>query len=143
MKKRKPPAVHGPTWFDQQIEEARVRGDFDNLPGKGKPLPDLGETADPLWWVKKKLKQERVSSVPETLALRREVELFLEGLGAMRGEETVRQVVLALNERIRKVNATAISGPPSTVVPLDGDKIVARWRAMRSGGPEVATRNGE
>ncbi|RPI50869.1 MAG: DUF1992 domain-containing protein [Chloroflexi bacterium] len=26
------------SWIDQQIREAEARGDFDNLPGKGKPL---------------------------------------------------------------------------------------------------------
>lgn len=26
------------SWIDQQIREAQARGDFDNLPGKGKPL---------------------------------------------------------------------------------------------------------
>jgi DnaJ family protein C protein 28 len=26
------------TWIDQQIRQAQERGDFDNLPGKGKPL---------------------------------------------------------------------------------------------------------
>ena len=25
-------------WIDQQIREAQERGEFDNLPGKGKPL---------------------------------------------------------------------------------------------------------
>lgn len=37
---------------DQQIRLAQERGEFDTLPGAGKPLPGRGEPDDPHWWVK-------------------------------------------------------------------------------------------
>ena len=34
-------------WVDLQIQQAMARGDFDDLPGKGKPIKDLGSAARP------------------------------------------------------------------------------------------------
>jgi hypothetical protein len=34
-------------WVDLQIQEAMKRGDFDNLPGAGKPIEGLGAQHDP------------------------------------------------------------------------------------------------
>jgi hypothetical protein len=36
-----------PDWLDQLIEKARERGDFDNLPGHGKPLDLPPESSAP------------------------------------------------------------------------------------------------
>ena len=35
------------TWVDLQVRQAMERGDFDDLPGKGKPIADLGEQPRP------------------------------------------------------------------------------------------------
>ncbi|MGV9308285.1 DnaJ family domain-containing protein [Nonomuraea sp. NPDC003727] len=43
------------TLIDRQIREAQERGEFDDLPGAGKPLPNRDELNDELWWVKRKL----------------------------------------------------------------------------------------
>jgi len=129
---RKPPGVAWQTWIDKQIHDAEQRGEFDNLAGKGKPLSDIDEPLDELWWVKRKLKEEGVSFLPPALAIRREVELTREQIAAAETEERVRDLVSAINARIREVNRTAISGPPTTVMPLDVDDVVARWRAARS-----------
>jgi hypothetical protein len=45
----------------------------------------------------------------------------------------VRSALEALNERIRHVNRTTVSGPPSTMMPLDVERVVARWRSARAG----------
>ncbi len=29
-----------------------ARGELDNLPGEGKPIPSIDEPYDPLWWVR-------------------------------------------------------------------------------------------
>ena len=39
---------------DRIVREAIERGEFDNLPGKGKPL-HLKRVGDPDWWIKDKL----------------------------------------------------------------------------------------
>jgi hypothetical protein len=35
-------------------------GQFDDLPGAGKPIPDLAEPHDELWWVRKWLARNDV-----------------------------------------------------------------------------------
>ena len=53
MTERKPPGVSWESWFEEQIRQAQEAGAFENLPGAGKPLPDLEAAYDPDWWVKK------------------------------------------------------------------------------------------
>jgi len=43
------------------IRVARDEGKFDNLPGAGKPIPDLDDAYDPDWWLKKKMKEDDLS----------------------------------------------------------------------------------
>ena len=40
------------TWIDEVILAAQERGEFDDLPGTGKPLPCAGKKDDDLWWVR-------------------------------------------------------------------------------------------
>ena len=44
---------------DRQIREAMERGEFDDLPGTGEPLPDAGVAYDPAWWAKKWIARTR------------------------------------------------------------------------------------
>ena len=43
---------------DYLVKKAHSEGAFDNLPGAGKPIPDLEEPYDELWWAKKLLERE-------------------------------------------------------------------------------------
>ena len=45
------------TYSDRLIREAIEAGDFDDLPGRGKPLPNAGVADDELWWVREWLKR--------------------------------------------------------------------------------------
>ena len=132
MTGRKPPGVTWETWIDRQIRQGMENGDFDNLPGHGRPLPDLDVIHDEMWWVRKKLRREQASFLPPTLAIRKELEDTLEAVAAAGTEARVRELVAGINARIRQVNATATSGPPSTVGPLDVERVVERWRAARA-----------
>lgn len=132
MAGRKPPGMTWETWIDRQIRQGMENGDFDNLPGHGQPLPDLDVTHDEMWWVRKKLRREGVSFLPPTLAIRKELDDTLEAVAAASTESEVRDLVAGINARIREVNATATSGPPSTVGPLDVDQVVERWRAAQT-----------
>jgi hypothetical protein len=128
MTDRKPPGVRWETWIDRQIREGMERGDFDGLPGHGKPLRDLDRPRDELWWVKDKLRREEVSYLPPTLAIRKDVEDARAAIVAAASEAEVRQIVTELNERIRKVNREVTAGPPSITSPLDVDEELERWR---------------
>ena len=64
MTEQKPPGMSWESWIDQQIREAREAGLFDNLPGAGKPLPNVADGYDPLWWVKQLVQREQISVLP-------------------------------------------------------------------------------
>ena len=132
MTERKPPGMTWETWIDRQIREGMEQGSFDNLPGTGRPLPGLDRPRDEMWWVRDKLRWEQLSYLPPTLAVRKELEDALAKVGRATRESEVRELVEAINTRIRRVNATATAGPPSTVVPLDVDDVVTRWRSARA-----------
>jgi hypothetical protein len=128
MTARKPPGLSWESWIDRLVREAREQGEFDDLPGAGKPIQGLEDPHDELWWVRQLLQREGLSVTPPTLALRKEVEEAFETLALETSEEAVRAIVEDLNVRIRKVNRTPTWGPPSTLMPFDVDEIVEAWR---------------
>jgi len=135
MTERKPPGTSWETWIDEQIRVAREAGAFDNLPGAGKPLPNLGQEYDPLWWVKQLVQREQISMLPPSLELLRKVEKELAAIEKLHDEATVRGRVAALNVEIAKVNATVVEGPPTRLGTLDVDQVVAQWLRTRSANP--------
>ena len=143
MTQRKPPRVSWESWIDKAIAEGREAGAFDNLAGTGQPITGLDRPRDENWWVRQKLRDEGVSFLPPTLALRKEVEDARDRMAVARSEDEVRRLVEEINTRIRTVNRMATSGPPSTVMPLDVDRALARWRAERAeAGASAETQGG-
>ena len=114
------------SWIDRQVREAMERGEFDNLPGAGKPL-DLDPSED--WWIKAKIKAENLDAVlPGPLALRREVEGITDAVADCRSEAEVRERCEALNERIRDYYRRPETGRRIIVRLVDVDAVVAGWR---------------
>ena len=132
MTERKPPGTSWETWIEAQIRVAREQGAFDNLPGAGKPLPNLGQEHDPLWWLKQLVQREQISILPPSLELLRKVEKELAAIEKLNDEATVRHRLAALNVEIAKVNATVVEGPPTRLGTLNADQVVAQWRWTRS-----------
>src|SRR6266404_7848623 len=125
MTQRKPPGVTWESWTDGLIRAAQEKGEFDNLPGAGKPLPDLGGAYDSAWWLKKLIQRERISVLPDALAIRAKVDQELEKIWKLSREEDVRARVASLNAEIAEVNRGTISGPATSVPPLDAEAIVS------------------
>jgi len=124
------------TWdrlAEERILAAQAEGEFENLPGFGKPIPGIDEPHDELWWVKDKLKREQLSSLPPALAIRLDVEKTLAQIDQLPTEGEVRQTIAALNERIRQASFALVWGPPVDVMPLDADEIVSRWTSAKIG----------
>ena len=119
------------SWIDRQIREAMERGDFDDLPGAGKPIPGLNEPDDEMWWVKRKLRSEGLTYLPPALALRREAERGLEEALRATSEARVRQIIEGVNEQIREANRRG-AGDRVLLAPYDVDGVVERWRQRRS-----------
>ena len=47
---------------EQKILVAIDAGEFDNLPGFGKPAAIVDEPYDPNWWIRRKLKREQLTA---------------------------------------------------------------------------------
>lgn len=131
MTERKPPGQPWETWIERQIRERMEGGEFANLPGAGKPFADLGDPTDDLWWIKEKLRREKLSLLPPTLELRKDVAEAKARIAAASSEAEVREIVTAINKRIVAGNAGATAGPPTDLMPLDPERVVAGWRARR------------
>jgi hypothetical protein len=121
------------SWIDRQIREARERGEFDNLPGAGKPIPGL-KRQDENWWVKGLMEREHLEPVlPTSLSLRKESERLLDTVAHERTEEAVREIVTDLNERILDSRRRQVDGPQIWLRTFNVDRVVEQWRERRSG----------
>ncbi len=136
MTEKKPPNVRWETWIERKIRESMDAGEFDNLPGSGEPIPELSRPYDELWWLRKKLREEQLSIDPPTLVLRREYHDTMAKIASARTEGEVRRLVAAINERIIYVNSHTTFGPPSDLVPLTVDRVLATWRATKDSTSE-------
>ena len=133
---KKPPAVSWEFWIERKIRESMEAGEFENLPGSGKPIADLARPYDELWWLRKKLREEQLSIDPPTLVLRREYHDTMAKIADARSEGEVRRLVAAINERIIYVNSHTTFGPPTELVPLNVERVVAEWRESRGSTSE-------
>ncbi len=120
------------TWVDLQIKKAQERGDFDDLPGAGKPIPDLGTEHDPDWWLKKLVEREKISVLPMSILLRREDAELGARLDAIAYEAEVRRVLTDFNERVVAARYRLPEGPPLITMPRDVEAEVAAWRERRA-----------
>ena len=118
-------AVQFESWVERQIREAMERGEFDNLPGAGKPL-HLDD--DPDWWIKAKIKRENLEPVlPTALSLRREVERVQDALAGVTHPAAARAVLEDLNDRVRAFYASATQRPTLVVRLVDVDAELRLW----------------
>jgi Domain of unknown function (DUF1992) len=128
MTERKPPGISFESFVDKQIREAEERGAFSDLPGAGKPLPDANAPYDETWWLKRKMRDEGLSHLPPTLALRKEAQDALAAAIGARSEKEARGIVEEINDKIRAAIRSPLSGPPLNLTPYDVEGVVADWR---------------
>src|SRR5690242_4858005 len=103
MTERKPPGLSFGSWVDAAIRQAEEAGQFDDLPGMGKPIPDLLAPQTELDYLAKIAKRENLevtAFLPPALALAREVELLPDRISREASESRVRELVEDLNSRI-------------------------------------------
>lgn len=119
-------------WVDLQVRHAIERGEFDNLPGAGRPLGDLGALEDRDWWLKKLIEREHITGVlPEALQLRKDDAALDARLADQPSEKALRRTVEEFNARIVAARRQLQGGPP-VITPLrDVEAEVVRWREHR------------
>jgi hypothetical protein len=123
---------------ERAIREAQERGEFDNLPGMGKPLRSLGdpERDDPDWWVKQLAEREQLDlsgALSPPLALRKEAATFPGSLLDLRTEASVRAVLDDYNHRVKtdRLRPGVGASFPIWAPLVDVDDMVEQWRALR------------
>ncbi|PVG84844.1 DUF1992 domain-containing protein [Nocardioides gansuensis] len=121
---------HQTQWVEQQIQAAQRRGEFDDLPGAGKPI-ELGEEHDPDWWLKKLVEREQISVLPPAIALRKEDAELDDRLDALTTEALVRKEVEEFNARVHHALYTTHGWPPVVTPKRDVEAEVERWRERR------------
>ena len=129
MTERKPTGLGWESWTEKQIEEGRRAGLFDGLDGAGKPIEGLDGPHDEEWWVKAKLRREKIDYLPPTIAIRGERDAAVAAALAAADEREARRILEQINDRIRYVNSHTVTGPPSTVWVVDEESVLDRWRA--------------
>ncbi|MGW2626873.1 DnaJ family domain-containing protein [Micromonospora taraxaci] len=125
---------------EAQIRGAAQRGEFDDLPGMGKPIPGRGMPYDESWWIKSFLEREALPSdllLPTPLQLRRRIEQIPDEVRDLPTEQSVRDVVGQLNAQIVAWLRNP-DGPRVVVRPVNADEVVRRWRAEHA-TPSVST----
>ncbi len=137
MTARKPPGVSWQSWIDQQIEQGRARGDFDGLPGHGKPIEGLEQPRDEMWWVRDKLRRENVEYLPPSLAIRKTAAEARQRALDAPSESAARAILEEINEEIRQLNRSNVTGPPTTLMPFDVEEVLGE-RRERGGPPRHA-----
>lgn len=129
----RPPSMAARGSFaDELVRQAMARGEFDDLPLAGKPIPGLTGRHDPDWWLKALIEREQITGVlPEALQLRKDDAVLRDRLDQERTEERVRELVEELNARVVAARRQLLGGPP-VVTPLrDVEAEVVAWHERR------------
>ncbi|PPH80107.1 DUF1992 domain-containing protein [Rathayibacter sp. AY1D9] len=120
-------------FVETAIQLAIRRGDFDDLPGSGKPLPDLGAAHDSDWWIRRKIERENLTGIgPAAFLLRAEDRALDERLDRLHREEEVRAELADFNTRVIEARRQLLGGPPVVTRLRDVDEEVAAWSQRRA-----------
>jgi len=126
-------AVDRAAFVESAIQVAIRRGDFDDLPGAGKPLEGLGDHHDPDWWIRRKIETENLTGLgPPALLLRTEDRELDDQLDLLGRESDVRDVLEDFNRRVIEARRQLMGGPPVVTGPRDVDAAVAAWAERRA-----------
>ncbi len=112
------------SWVERVIREADQAGEFDDLPGHGKPIPRLDRPYEPTWWARTWMERERRNDAVTQLAakLRRELPRLMAGPDP----NVIKAGLLSLNEQIAAVN---VGVPDDDQLPLlDIDRLMTDRR---------------
>ncbi|WP_169581973.1 MULTISPECIES: DUF1992 domain-containing protein [Microbacterium] len=126
-------AVDRAAYVEVSIQQAMRRGDFDNLPGAGKPIPDLGSSHDADWWIRRKIQTEQLTGLgPPALMLRVENAELEDRLDELGHEDDVREALEDFNGRVIDARRQLLGGPPVVTPTRDVDAEVAAWARRRA-----------
>ena len=139
MTERKPPGMSFETWVDNQISRSIARGDFEHLPGEGKPIPGIEREETAYDWAVAKARREGVDTaamLPPGLALMRERDDLPARATGLTIAAQVRALVEDYNARVeafwRRPQESRWAPVPRLA---DVEAIVAEWERTRPPDP--------
>jgi Domain of unknown function (DUF1992) len=137
---RSGPNMQERAWIaETAIQQAMRRGEFDNLPGAGKPLKGLNQVHDPDWWIRQKIEREQLTGLgPPALTLRTENATLQERMDEFFREEDVRALLEDFNTRVIEARRQLQGGPPVVTPTRDIEVEVRGWRDRREAKREAA-----
>ena len=137
---RKPPGMSFETWVESQISRSMARGEFENLPGAGKPLRVPSGEDSMVEWVVAKARQENIDlfgMLPPGLALRRERDDLPRRAAELSSEAAVRALVDDYDARVRAFWRRPQESRWSPLPGLaDAEALLDEWRRGRRPEPE-------
>ncbi|HWK76914.1 DUF1992 domain-containing protein [Microbacterium sp.] len=120
-------------FVETAIQLAIRRGEFDDLPGAGKPLENLGSHHDPDWWIRRKIETENLTGLgPPAILLRNEDRELDDTLDKIGRESDVREALEDFNRRVIDARRQLMGGPPVITKTRDVDAEVEGWRRRRA-----------
>src|SRR5688572_30547660 len=119
-------------YVDVVVDQAMRRGEFDNLPLHGKPIPGLTGTHDPDWWVKGLIERENITGVLPSAQLRKDDAELDDRLDLEAMEQRVREIITDFNARVVDARRQLRGGPPVVTPTRDVDEEVRRWEERRA-----------
>ncbi|GGU25463.1 DUF1992 domain-containing protein [Nocardioides albus] len=125
-------------WVDLQVQQSIQRGEFDDLPGAGKPIKNLDRDHDPDWWVKQLIERERIVVLPRSVQLRKDDAELDDLIDRETTEDGARRIVEEFNERVIAARYGAPEGPPLITMPRDVEATLDEWRERRAARVEAA-----
>lgn len=126
-------------FVETAIQLAIRRGEFDDLPGAGKPIEGLGTDHDPNWWIRRKIETENLSGLgPPALLLRVEDRELDANLDQLARESDLREVLEDFNKRVIAARRQLQGGPPVVTRTRDVDAEIEAWRGRRAARPAPA-----
>lgn len=97
------------TWIESHLEELAADGYFDDLPGSGRPIRDIGVEYSPTWWAERWMRRD--ATLRDSKELRGRLvddvqsALKLPGVDARRRLEQIALAVNALNAELDTAQA--------------------------------------
>jgi len=115
--------------IEQQIAAAMERGEFDDLPGKGRPLRDLDTQRGQGWFAEQLVRREH----SRTLHERTQLDVVERRIAFWRAPTIadLRERVVAANRHIAEANV--LLEPEDRFALFDFGEVVETWRRTRPG----------
>lgn len=93
---------------ERSIREAMARGEFDDLPGRGKPIADLDREYDPDWWARRHLERARAEDAADEV--RRLIRAEVPRLRTMRDRVAADRRLAEIGALVAEVNRRLPAG---------------------------------